>query len=577
MDPVAEIKARLPIEELVRQYTQLTKKGRNFVALCPFHHDTRPSLLVSPDKGIAYCFPCQKGGDIFSFYQAIENVDFPQALKELAEKVGVKIESKSFRPEAKDEKERLRECLDAAAKFYRTHLVSSVAAKEYLEKRGVNEEEKGTFEIGYAPEGNSLLYEHLLKTGFSRKEIITAGLAIQRDLKDERAFDRFRGRIMFPIRDIQERLIGFGGRTIIGDDAKYMNTSDSPLYRKSSVLYGLADAKDAMRAEKAVIVVEGYFDALACHRVSAHHVVATCGTALTEEHARLLKRYVDTVILCLDSDRAGRAAAERAFVILTRAELQVRVIVLPKKDPADTVLEDPTLLKKLLTEGSVPYIQSVFDDIRASAASSPDGKRAALERLLVIYEALPTTTERMAFLRDAGPAMGMTESQLESDLQQFASHVSSHAALETAVSTDLFTSAEIALGLFLLSPRLRHLLPELIAPEEGMAAILYEALKNLPEDTLDPLASMELPDDMRERIRILQLFCEEHGFGEWGESLAAREIRKNCQHANREVLRRKQFEITRRLTEARKEGKLVEEELLRTQYQQLLKLAKMAS
>lgn len=574
MDSVAEIKARLPIEELVRQYAQLTKKGRNFVCLCPFHHDTRPSLLVSPDKGIAYCFPCQKGGDIFSFYQLVENVDFPQALRELAERAGVKLEQ-SAHPFHQDEKDRLRSCLEEAARVYREHLRASPAARAYLEKRGVTQEEMDRFELGLAPQQGGL-YEHLLKAGFSRKESVAAGLAIQRALGDESAFDRFRGRIMFPIRDVQQRMIGFGGRTIVDDDAKYMNTSDGPLYRKSAVLYGLHNARDAMRETKSVVVVEGYFDVLACHRVGVHHVVATCGTALTEEHARLLKRTVETVILCLDSDAAGRAAAERAFQILAREELAVRLVQLRDKDPADAVQEDATLLSQLLRDGGVPYTDAVLEDIRALNPRSPGGKREALQRVLLLFNALPTAAERQAFLTQAAPVMGMAESMLESDLRQFASRAASVPDVVAPSHGSLFSSVEVALGLFLLYPQHRSLLPELIPPEDPGMASLHQALSALPEGTEDALMHMDLQPAVRERATILQLYCEEHGFSQWGESLAIREIRRNCLNANRDTLRIKQQEITGRLLAARAAGKIAEEELLRTQYQQLLKLAKMA-
>ena len=576
MDSVTEIKARLSIEELVGSYTQLTKKGRNFVGLCPFHNDSKPSMLVSPDKGIAYCFPCQKGGDIFSFYQLIENVDFPQALRELAERTGVKIEKTSFTPEKQDEKERLRACSEAASAFFLSQLGTSAEAQAYLMARGVTPEEKKTFDVGFAPNSHNALYDHLLKQGFSKTEIVRSGLAVQRDLREERPYDRFRGRIMFAIRDVQNHIIGFGGRTIVADDAKYMNTSDGPLYRKSAVLFGIHAAREAMREKKAAIVVEGYFDVLACHRVGVKHVVATCGTALTEEHARILKRTVETVILCLDSDDAGKAAAERAFVMLSREQLQVRVILLPDKDPADTVLEQPELLKQILLDGGVPYIESVFEDIRVSDMSNPVGRRKALERLAVIYEALATASERQIFVQQAGPLLGVSETQVEGDLRGLRRSITPAAseALVSAVSP--FSPMELALGLFLLYPRFLPLLKELIPPEEGLALALHAALSKVSPESDDVLAAIELTPEDRERTGILHLFCEEHGFGQWSESLAAREIRRNCVHANREMLRRKQQEISRRLLSARKAGSVVEEELLRTQYQQLLKLSKMA-
>ena len=186
MDAVADIKSRLSIEQLVGQYCQLTKKGRNFVCLCPFHNDSRPSFLVSPDKGIAYCFACRSGGDIFSFYQKIENVDFPHALKELAEKTGVKLET-SQRIAAgpkKDEKERLRLCLEEANRFYREQLKISATAKTYIRERGVPEDQIDAWEIGLAPDSFSATYEHLLHKGFSRSEILLAGLGVQQELKE---------------------------------------------------------------------------------------------------------------------------------------------------------------------------------------------------------------------------------------------------------------------------------------------------------------------------------------------------------------------------------------------------------
>ncbi|MFH0851200.1 MAG: DNA primase, partial [Candidatus Peregrinibacteria bacterium] len=341
MDEVSEIKSRLPIEQLVAQYVQIKKKGRGFVALCPFHNDSHPSLQISPDKGIAYCFACQKGGDIFKFYQEIEKVDFREALKDLAEKTGVKIEERSAKVALpKDEKERLRACLEAAAAFYRAQLKSSPVAQAYIVRRHVPAEQIEQFGLGFAPDSFSATYEHLLKAGFSRSEIVAAGLGVQKDLSEGRIYDRFRNRLMFPITDHQGNLVAFGGRAVGEEDAKYVNSSEGPLYSKSHVLYGLHYAKDAIRDHKSVLMVEGYFDLLACHKVGCTNVVAVSGTALTEQHVKLLKRYAETAVLCLDQDRAGRDAAERAFTMLAREGFHVSAVTFAEKDPDEAANAD---------------------------------------------------------------------------------------------------------------------------------------------------------------------------------------------------------------------------------------------
>lgn len=584
MDAVFEIKARLPIEDLVRQYCQLTKKGRNFVALCPWHHDTRPSFLISPDKGICYCFPCQKGGDIFSFYQLMEGVDFPQAIKELAERTGIVLEKNSMNAPKKDEKERLRECLECAAQFFAHALSESSSTKEYLSSRGVMQEEVSRYSLGLAPDSFSATYDHLLKKGFSRKEIQASGLGIQKDLNEERMYDRFRSRVMFPIHDVQGRIIGFGGRTLedgsttLTTSAKYLNSSESPLYRKSTVLYGLHHALKAMRDRKRVVIVEGYFDVLACHRVGVEEVVASCGTALTEEHARLLKRHVDTVVLCLDQDAAGRSAAERAFCVLSPLDVQVQGIILQDKDPAEAVLASPEEFKRLLTEGAKPYLDIVLNEIGQSDLSIPAVRHAALQRLLPLLQSLSSSTERTHAVRDAAKQLRTTETSLMDDLRTFEGKLSAPKKIAGAIIVSSpYSTADIAIGLLLLYPKHLALLQELIPPEEGFAAQLYSVLKSIAADTKNILASLEGSEELLKHARILQLYCEEQGFTEWSEAIAIREIRRNCHHANSDLLRRKQQEITRQLLEARRLGELTQEALLQTQYQQLIKLAKMAN
>ncbi|HVW66168.1 MAG TPA: DNA primase [Candidatus Peribacteraceae bacterium] len=581
MDAVSDIKARLPIEELVRQYTQLTKKGRNLVGLCPFHHDTKPSFLVSPDKGICYCFPCQKGGDIFTFYELIEGVDFKQALKDLAERTGVKLDDMPTDVIKKDEKERLRDCLTAAATFYAAQLKTSDATKKYLADRGVTASEIDAFQLGLAPDSFDATYQQLLKSGYSRKEIVGAGLGVQKDMRDEKIYDRFRNRLMFPIRDVQARIVGFGGRTLGNDDAKYLNTSDSPLYHKSAVLFGLDHALKSMRDRKRVVLVEGYFDVLACHRVGVTEAVATCGTALTEEHVRLLKRYVDVVVLCLDQDRAGRDAAERAFIVASKEGLQIEGVVLADKDPADSALTNPEELKTLLTS-SRPYLAIVLDQIRAMDLSSPAIRRQALQRLLPLLQAIDSSTERMQAVHDSALALGTAETALMDDLQQFEKTATMQKVTvsdsTTVPASNLYTAAEVALGLFLLYPQNVTLLDALIPPEDGFALSLFAALKkNADAKASCEIDALDLDADTRAKAGVLLLYCEENAFDQWNESIAIREIRRNCRLANKEYIHRKQVEITKKLLEARKAGSTQDEQALSAQYLELLKLSKMAA
>ncbi len=578
MDSVSEIKARISIEQLVGQYVQLQKKGRNFVGLCPFHHDSKPSFLVSPDKGICYCFPCQKGGDIFSFYQLIEGVDFKEALKNLADQAGVTLPDLPKDTITKDEKERARDCLTAAEVFYAKKLKESAPTLEYLKKRGLSDAEIASFGLGFAPDSYTETYDHLLKSNFSRSEIVASGLGVQSDLKEGRVHDRFRNRLMFPIHDQQGRMIGFGGRTMGNDDAKYLNTPDSPLYRKSSVLFGLHRALKPMRDKKRVILVEGYFDVLACHRAGMTEAVATCGTALTDEHVKLLKRSVETVVLCLDSDRAGRDAADRGFILCAREGLRIEGVRLGQKDPADAAVESLDLLRSMLTQ-SHPYLDLVLADIRTTDLSSPAVRQAALERLLPLLQALSSSTERTHALRQCAAALGVTETAFADDLHRFEQGQSlkpRHQADVTTHTASMYSASEITLTLFLLYPRMLSLIDELVPPEEEFALRLYSALIRLKDRQVFEVADVELDELDRERCRVLMLYCEENGFADWNDSIAVREIRNNCRTANRDYLHRHLKDITQRLLQARSAGDKQAEAELSDRYAKLIQMEKLA-
>ena len=480
----------------------------------------------------------------------------------------------------KDEKERIRDVLKEAIQFYRNRMQASDMAQKYLKDRNVPSAQIEQFELGYAPDSFSATYEHLLKKGFSRKEVMAAGLGVQKELKEERIYDRFRNRLMFPIHDAQGQPIAFGGRTLGEDDAKYVNSSEGVLYHKSAVLFGLHHAKEAMRATRSVILVEGYFDLLACHRVGVTNVVATSGTALTEQHVKVLKRTVDTVSLCLDADRAGQDAAERAFFLLSAEALNVRSILLPRKDASELLQEEPEKLKAMLTDGGIPYLDRVLRHLATEDMTDVFVRRQALRRLLALFQVLPYAVERKSYMAKAAEVLSTTESALEEDLQ----HMPPSSATQPPAPRQeagqkkeglAFSKAEIALALLFLYPKLRStLLTELIAPEEPFAAAFFTALKAADGEPGPELDRLELPMEHRERAALLILFCEENGLGEWSESLAVREIRKNCVSANRDLLRRKQEEISRGLIAARAAQNATQEALLQNQYQQIIKLRK---
>ena len=430
MDLREELRSRLSIDQVVAGYCQLKKKGRNFVALCPFHNDSHPSFLVSPDKGIAYCFACQSGGDIFSFIQKIENVDFRGALKILAEKAGIDASQYSIQGPRKEEIDAMKEtmkCLDDSALFYENNLQSDQRAKDYLDRRKITEELRKKFRIGSSKDSFNELHNFLFNKGYSKKSLLDSGLCIQRDVASAGIYDRFRNRLMFPIRSSQGDVIGFGGRTLGDDDAKYINSPEGPLYDKSSVLFGLFEGRDALRRTRTALIVEGYFDVLACHAVGVEHVVAASGTALTEKHIDVLKRYVDSVILCFDSDTAGRQASKRAFELLARAEIPTSFIEISGKDPAELWESDPEALKGILTSSPTSYLTFAIKSLRDVARSrDPRDRHRVREELFPLFGALKHATDLRTALHEAAESYGWLPSEMTEDFRRWTNEQRHH-------------------------------------------------------------------------------------------------------------------------------------------------------
>jgi DNA primase len=586
MDAVSEIKARLPIEELAGSYCQLQKKGKQFLALCPFHNDTKPSLTISPDKGIAYCFACNSGGDIFSFYQQIEGVDFVQALKDLAEKTGVDLPKRQAEPSIKkDEKDSIRKCLEKALEFYRSQLKENENAKKYMTERKISTDLIEKFEIGYAPDSFDATYSCLLKAGHSRSEIVKAGLGIQKELQEERIYDRFRNRIIFPIRDHNGHLIGFGGRTIGNDDAKYINSPDGPLYNKSIALFGIYLAKEAIRKSKNVVLVEGYFDVTAFHRIGIENVVAVSGTALTEQHVNILKRYTDKVTLCLDNDTAGKQAAERAYLLCKSRELNVKTLVLPAgKDPDECVTLAPEDLKKSLEDGAMSYFDGVIAQTKLEMKDKKVERKDMLSRIIPLLNAMTSSVEREEAMEKAASLFETTVVALKDDMEKEKQKEITKQKDQIQISTPQFSSTELLLGLILSYSEHIDLAKRLLEPEEEKTKKLYITLKAVADSIENEEIDKNLIEEkIKEQVKkneseefanILQLYCEGH-FGEWSSNFSRIEIKKILQKVNKETLLKKQKELISGIREARNAGKKIDEERLLTQYQQVLKLSSM--
>ena len=351
-DVVQQIKDRLNILDVVAPYVEVQKAGKQFKCRCPFHNEKTPSFNISPERGMYHCYGCGVGGDMFTFIEAIEGVDFKGALKILAEKARVELVPVS--PEKQSERDRLYATLEGATKFYVDELKKNPEALAYLKKRGVSDQVVAIWRIGFAPGPPASSWratkDHLQAQGFSLKELMGAGIIKGADQGKE-PYDVFRNRIMFPLFDQGGRVVAFSGRTLeVGQDIpKYVNSPETELFKKSEILYGYDRAKHGIRNLDFSLIVEGQFDVVMSHQAGYNNTVAVSGTALTPSHVQLLERLSHKVVLALDADKAGIAAAKRSADLMLRRGLDVKVAMMPLgKDPADIILEDPKEFRHII-------------------------------------------------------------------------------------------------------------------------------------------------------------------------------------------------------------------------------------
>ena len=422
MSQIEEIKSKIDILNLVGSYVKLSKTGINYRGICPFHNEKGPSFFVSPTRQLFKCFGCGKGGDIFAFIEEIEGVEFKDALRILAEKAGIilKMENKQVRTE----RERLYEICELACLFFEKQLEASEwgkKAKEYLQKRGISNESIKKWRIGYSPDSWNSLSDFLVGKGYKREEIIRAGLALQSE-KGYDSYDRFRGRIVFPIFDLNSKVVGFGARIFKDsgkkETAKYINTPQTPLYDKSSILYGMHNSKVEARKKNQCILTEGYTDAIMCHQAGFENTVSVSGTALTQKHLHILKRYTENLILSFDMDLAGDNATKRGINMAEAEGFNIKIIerYAGAKDPADIIQENPESWKNLIDQARTImdyYFDSAFLKFDRKTAQ---GKREIGNMILPAIKRMKSKIEQSHWISELADKLEVKE---ESVLEEF--------------------------------------------------------------------------------------------------------------------------------------------------------------
>lgn len=393
-----ELKMRCNMSDVASEYVSLKRRGRNLVGLCPFHSEKTPSFNVYTESNSYYCFGCGAGGDVINFIMRIENLDYMEAVRLLAQRAGIEVPETGQRQSDFSQKLRIFEANREAARFFHSqlHTEQGKAAHEYLLGRGLTERTIRRFGLGYSPSGGFALCNHLQGLGFQKSELAAANLA-NYSRNGNRIYDRFTDRVMFPIIDLRGNVIAFGGRIMSDKKPKYLNTSDTEVFKKSSNLFSLNNAKNC--GERRLILCEGYMDVIALNQAGFANAVATLGTALTPEQANLMKKYADEVVICYDSDDAGQKATARAIGILRGAGIDIRVVSVPSgKDPDEFIRingENGYAAFKNILDNSGNDVEYRLSKLRKSVdINQPDGKVAYLNEAVKVLASLENSIER---------------------------------------------------------------------------------------------------------------------------------------------------------------------------------------
>ncbi len=527
-DAVQQVKDRLNIIDVISPYVELHKAGRHFKGKSPFSNERTPSFYVSPERGMYYCFSTNQGGDIFTFIQTMEGVDFKDALKLLAEKANVELVPEA--PGKKTERDRYYAALAAAAEWYAAQLQTHPEAQAYLEERGVHTETLTQWQVGYAPGppsgGWRELRTELHEQGFTDTELLAVGL-IKQPYEGKEPFDVFRDRIVFPMCDAQGRVVAFSGRILHPNEKapKYVNSPETDLYKKSELLFGYHKAKHSIRALPFWLIAEGQFDVIMSHQAGYTNTVAVSGTALTAHHVQQLERLCDRVVLALDADRAGIAAMQKAATAMLARGLDVKVAALPSdSDPADLVAEDVSVYKKCIGE-STHIIEFLLNYLKETSKDESTYKLRVREELLPFVVLIPNKMDQDHFITLVAEQTKTTGDAIRHEVHRLAERASSREVGSSIGSEERASAAGEATDSS-RGNRTDDLLTFLLAALQVIPAPWQERLRGYLQDDLEidiSTIAQETPPEQLERFAfIIERDFSTYTERQQGEELADR-------------------------------------------------------
>ncbi len=488
MTAIDEVKQKIDIAEVIGQYTALKKAGRNLTALCPFHSEKHPSFFVYPERQSWHCFgACNTGGDVFAFIMKKEGIDFGEALRLLADKAGVILPARTEPSIKKEEKEELYRANEAAALYYNNLLLNHPAAEKarnYIAKRGFNPKTVADFQLGFSLDAREALKTHLLERGHSEADLLTAGLIYQAD--NGQTHDRFRGKLMIPIRDSRGRVTGFGARVLDDSLPKYINSPQTPTFDKSATLYAIDRAAADIRKQDMAIIMEGYMDVITAHQNGVTNTIASMGTAITETQVATLKKLSRNLCLAMDADTAGEEAMLRAVGYENTLNAEMRVIIMPEgKDPDDVIRENIENWRNLVSQ-AVPIIDFLFEKTTMKLdLNTARDKSFAVEKLLPVLAGINDPIRQAHYLQKLAGLVKVDMNTIKASLSGLKPAPARRRTPlpKPAIHVTQDRREEYCMALLLQHPELRghlaELLPEYLESSENRE--IFEAYKNAPD------------------------------------------------------------------------------------------------